>query len=239
MTDLYTKVLNWVAETDRTALIGLVVANLLPLVLCLLFGWDIGSLVLFYWCENIVIGMFAILRILMAKSDMHQPGSKNDTGNIRLPGAFANCFLAGFFTIHFFAFCFVHGSFLMIALSMGFENGRLDIDYSPFDENLLGSVYKTIPSGGLFSIVALIVSHGISFYRNYVCRGEYLKTTAHEEMFRPYKRIVLLHVCIIAGVFLVLILGSHKFMVILFVLAKTGLDAVVHSRSHQDNSHAS
>ena len=195
-----------------------------------MFGWDIGSLVLFYWCENLVIGMFAILRILKAKPDDSLASSSEDKHGV--DSIFANVFLAGFFTVHFFGFCFVHGNFLMIALSVGGGNGLLD-GFSPFEENLLVSVAKSIPTGGLLSIFALIVSHGISFYRNYILGGEYLNTTASDEMFRPYKRIVFLHVCIMAGFFLVMIFGSAKFLVILFVLVKTGLDAVVHSRSHQ------
>lgn len=234
MNDLYTKILNWLSETDRTSLIGLVVANLLPLVLCLTLGWNIGSLVVFYWCENIVVGLFAILRIFMAQPDV--PGKRVKGRSSQVGKVAERIFIAAFFTVHFFGFCFVHVIFLMIALSLGAENGMQDVGNSLFEENFLVSISKAIPAGGFLSIMALIVSHGISFYRNYVLSGEYLTATTSDEMFRPYKRIVMLHVCIIAGIFLVAIFGSPKILVILFVLAKTGLDAIVHSFSHQGDN---
>ena len=221
---LINKIKSWIAETDRTSLFGLIIANLLPVILCLMFGWEIGSLVMFYWFENLVIGFYSILRILTAR-DTKEPTTFLIQG-------FKNSFLAGFFTVHYFGFCAGHGIFLLLIASMDF-GGSMAFADSPFEGNLFVNFWNAIPTGGLLSIAALFASHGISFVRNYIHGGEYLKTSASDEMFRPYARIMLLHVCIILGMFLVMLLGSQTFLVVLFVLAKTTLDAIVHSYSHR------
>ena len=221
---LIDKILKWVSETDRTSLWGLIIANLLPVVLCLLFGWEIGSLVMFYWFENLVIGFYSILRILAAR-DTQEPTTFLIQG-------LKNAFLAGFYTVHYFGFCLGHGIFLLLISSMDF-GGSLAFADSPFDGNLFVNFWNAIPTGGLLSIAALFISHGISYLRNYIHGGEYLKTSASDEMFRPYTRIMLLHVCIIFGMMLVMMLGSQTYLVVLFVLAKTTLDAIVHSFSHR------
>ena len=46
--------------------VGLVLANLVPLVGVVFFGWSLFGIMWIYWAENAVIGIFAILRMLTA-----------------------------------------------------------------------------------------------------------------------------------------------------------------------------
>ena len=48
----------------RVSLALLVVANLLPLVGVLFWDWDVFFLLLLFWCENVIIGLFGIARIM-------------------------------------------------------------------------------------------------------------------------------------------------------------------------------
>lgn len=214
-------VLKWIEETDRPSLVGLIIANLLPLILCFLFGWHITSLVMFYWVENLIIGLYAIARILCAS----QPFEPQ-------PPFAATIFVACFFTVHYFGFCLGHGMFLLVISSMDVAGGpRLPL--GPFDENVFLQFWQLLPPGGLLSVVALFISHGVSFVRNYLLGGECKQAIPPKEMARPYARIVLLHVSIIFGMFLVMMLGSPMFLVMLFVVFKTVLDAAVHCFSHR------
>jgi hypothetical protein len=214
-------VLKWIEETDRASLTGLIIANLLPLFLCFVFGWHITSLVMFYWVENLIIGLYAIARILCAS----QPFDPQ-------PPFAATIFVASFFTVHYFGVCLGHGVFLLVISTMDFAGGPR-LPFSPFDENVFVQFWQLLPPGGLLSVLALFISHGVSFVRNYLWGGEYTQTTPPKEMARPYARIVLLHVSIIFGMFLVMTLGSPLFLVMLFVVLKTALDAVIHCYSHR------
>ena len=75
----------------------LVLANLLPLVGVLLFDWDAGYLVLVYWSENLVIGFYTLLKILLT------------SGRADIP-------LAPFFVVHYGGFCAGHVVFIQLLL---------------------------------------------------------------------------------------------------------------------------
>ena len=51
-------------------------------------------------------------------------------------------------------------------------------------------------------------------------------------MFRPYGRVMVLHVVILGGGFLVTLLGSQLIPLALLVILKTGLDLFSHLREH-------
>ena len=52
-------------------------------------------------------------------------------------------------------------------------------------------------------------------------------------MQQPYKRIVLMHLVIIAGGFAVLALGSPLPMLVLMIIGKIALDIHLHRREHR------
>ena len=172
---LINRVLGWLEKTDRTALIGLIVANLLPLFLCLSFGWDIGSLIMFYWWENVIIGLYSILRIVfacgstskaiqsfIAKRHPNVELGNDQSKSIPEPSLHGQkFFMVPFFTFHYFFFCFIHGIFVLL-LTSGMVNGRLGFSSSPFDGNILLNFWQALPSGGALSLLALLISHGIS-----------------------------------------------------------------------------
>lgn len=75
----------------------LVLANLLPLVGVFLLDWDAGYLMLLYWCENIVLGFYTLLKILLTSTRADLP-------------------LAPFFVVHYGGFCAGHLVFIMTLL---------------------------------------------------------------------------------------------------------------------------
>ncbi len=221
-----------VASADRTALIGLLVANLMPIIFALLFRWDIGGVAMFYWWENIVIGMYAILRIALAAG---KPGSVE-------PPKYTKIFLVPFFCFHYFFFCMVHGVFLLVFF-VGPEStesiGRGDMDLPgplfvlPVFGSVMSTAWNSLPTAGVFSVGLLLGSHGLSFARNFLARGEFKNAVPVIEMFRPYGRIVLLHLSILFGGFVTLIFGSPLLLVFLLMVGKTALDVAVHSATHR------
>jgi hypothetical protein len=50
-------------------------------------------------------------------------------------------------------------------------------------------------------ILSLFISHGYSFYKNYIQKGEYETATVDRLMREPYGRIIVMHLAILLGAF--------------------------------------
>ncbi|MBW2485930.1 MAG: hypothetical protein JRE72_00795, partial [Deltaproteobacteria bacterium] len=67
---------------------ALTIANLIPLIGVVFLGWDAAAIVLLYWIENLIVGFFNILRMLLVKVESR---SKQ----------FQKLFMIPFFCVHF------------------------------------------------------------------------------------------------------------------------------------------
>jgi hypothetical protein len=182
-----------------TSALLLVITNLLPLIGVIWWGWNAYLLVLLFWCENVVVGVFNILRMVTA----------NGGG---LGGQLSKVFLIPFFTFHYGMFTFVHGIFVVAMFSGGFGTGTS------------GATSSLPASAGPGSLL----SHGFSFATNYIGSGEYRRITAPELMGRPYGRIIALHVTILIGGFLALATNSHWAAMAILVAMKIAMDLKAH-----------
>ena len=96
-----------------------------------------------------------------------------------------------------------------------------------------GMVSQIFDSGGKWFIAAIIASHLFSFFQNYLGKGEFRRTSAPALMAAPYGRIVVLHIAILFGAFVITALGSPVFLLILLIVGKIVLDAKLHLRSRK------
>jgi hypothetical protein len=62
---------------------------------------------------------------------------------------------------------------------------------------------------------------------------EYRTLNINEIMMRPYKRIVLMHVAIIAGGVFIMKMGSPVGLLCVFIFLKIGMDIWLHVKSHK------
>jgi len=203
----------WIRRLLAPSAIALVLANLVPLYGVLVLKWEVFPLVFLYWLENVTVGGFTVLRMLVNRTD--EP--------LKLV---QKAFMIPFFMVHYGMFTMFHGFFVFVLFGDGLSG---DIDNMTF--NLVLKIiweYKLLGPA-----VAVVASHAFSFADNYLGKGEYRQFFLVEEMFRPYRRIVVLHLTIIGGGFLIQFLGAPALALVLLVLLKTGVDAVSHSRSHQ------
>lgn len=187
----------------------LLVTNLIPLVGIALHNWTVFQVLLLYWCENVVVGGFNVLRMLTA-----QPQSGITWAS--------KLFLIPFFIVHYGMFTFVHGMFVIALFGGGATRfGGL----SPH------TVLSAVRGAGLtVPVVALVASHGFSFFHNYLAGGEYQRVPLPQLMFQPYARIVVLHLTVLLGGFLVTALGSPVAAIVLLVGLKTAIDLAAHLR---------
>jgi hypothetical protein len=145
----------------------------------------------------------------------------------------AKLFLIPFFVVHYGMFCAVHGVFVMVLLG-GDQSLKAGGGMSggPIEGGRI-LVEKVLGGGGFWFVLALLASHLFSFFVNYIGKGEYRKTVVPQLMFTPYPRIVVLHLAILFGAFLVMALGSSLFLVMILVVGKILIDLGLHLRSHR------
>jgi len=93
-------------ERWRPTATALLVANLIPVAGVLLFGWDVFALVFLFWFENVVVGVFNVLRMLWV-----------ERGAERMPAA--KFFVIPFFCFHYGMFTAVHGVFVFALFGSG------------------------------------------------------------------------------------------------------------------------
>jgi hypothetical protein len=210
---------------------ALTLANLVPLFGVVFLGWDAAAIVLLYWIENLIIGLFNVIRMILVKAE--SPSKQ-----------FQKLFMIPFFCIHFGGFCAVHGFFLLTFFKIGpdwdaFTPGDPWIGPFIFLQLLYSVVmqlWQSRPPGMEWPVLGLAVSHGLSFVKNFLFGQEYLSLKINQIMMRPYKRIVLMHVAIIAGGIFVMKLGSPVGLLCVLIFIKIGMDIWLHVKSHRSAS---
>ncbi len=75
-----------------------------------------------------------------------------------------------------------------------------------------------------WAVLGLAISHGISFASNYIRNGEYKRANLMQLMMQPYGRIIVLHITILGGGFLMMMLHSPTIGLLLLVALKIALD---------------
>ena len=193
---------------ERYSTAFLVSANLLPLVGVLWLGWDVASIVLLYWAENLIVGFYNALRMATASGPL-----------------VAKLALIPFFIFHYGMFCTVHG-----ALLVGLFHLEPRVHVSGLSAPALFAAVARMP-GMAWPLLALFASHGVSFVEHHFVRGERAMGAA-SFMGRPYGRMIVLHVAIILGGFGVAALGASNALLVVLVGLKLALDVFAHRRSH-------
>lgn len=194
------------------------VADLLPIIGVIVFGWGAVPLVALYWLENLVIGGFNVLRMLT-------------TGLASVPRLIGGIFTSVFFTVHYGMFCFVHGVFLRTFDAVPGRSGM---------ESPMGLMNWALSSGSQLPVfvVAIIGVNALFFGIDHIGRRQFETVTPQQLLFRPYGRIVTLHIAILFGGGLTVAMGEPLlgvlflivlrviFGVVLSVLRRLGLDKV-------------
>jgi len=188
------------------SLLALLLANAVPIIGVLFLGWTVFPLLLLYWLENVIVGGFNVAKMLLARpaEPIYWAGK---------------LFLIPFFIVHFGGFTFVHG-----VLLVAFFGPK---GLQPFD--LLSAVPAAIRTNQLgWGLLSLVASHGFSFFWNYLKNGEYQRASLQILMGQPYGRIVVLHLTVLLGGWVVMLLGSPMGALVVLVGLKTAADWRAH-----------
>jgi len=192
------------ADWRRPSVIALLLANLVPVFGVLCLHWEVFPLMFLFWSENVIVGVFNVLKML--------------TANPESPLSWAGkLFIIPFFCVHYGMFTFVHGIFVVTLFGGGMQHGMgfptPETFWHVMQEYHLG-----------WAVLGLAISRGISFATNYIGNGEYRRASLPVLMQQPYGRIVVLHIAILGGGFLMLALHSPVVGLLLLVALKIALD---------------
>ena len=181
--------------------------NLIPVIGVLFWGWSAFALIFLYWLENLVVGVRTLLSMLATAATA---------------GYAANwisaLFVGAFFTFHYGMFCFVHGIFVMALFGGNAMMGDSILDLAGAARTLFAEQSNLVI--GFASIVAWQVVQFVLW----LARGEARTANPMELMASPYPRIIVLHVAIIFGGFLLMLLNQPVWGLVILTLAKMAYD---------------
>lgn len=184
----------------------------------LVLGWPVFAVMALFWFENVVIGGFNVAKMLVSGTRLGAAG---------LIGALA---LAAFFTVHYGMFTAVHGVFV-IALFGG------ELGQGAMSAGLFAPLFRMLDhllasgDGGL-AAAAIVALHAAGFVRWWLDTRA-APTPLKELMGAPYGRIVVLHITLIAGAFLVQALKAPVAGALLLIALKLGWDLVTLKRAQR------
>lgn len=194
----------------------LIAANLTPLAGVIFLGWDIFPILVLFWFENLIAGVFFIMRILLA--DTREKKFGESPRGLKI-------FLSLFFSFHYGIFVAVHGIFVFSMFSEFTDSYR---SYDLADAFLVITDYQLG-----WSIAAIAISHGYSFIQNYLVNGEYRNTSFKTLMFSPYRRVIILHLTVILSAFAVIALNQKITTLVILLVIKIAFDIHAHMKEHR------
>lgn len=198
----------------RLSIILLIVANFVPILGVIFLSWNLFAILFLYWAENIVVGIYNILKMLKAEQvDEKEKGIRLIRGSKVTYSNKKSSFIM-FFLFHYGLFTIGHGVFVF---------------------TLFGP--SNIPLSTLFiGILSLFVSHGISYLVNFIGKEEYRRVSPGRLFGQPYKRIIIMHITVLFGGFVAKSLGSPLSALLILVLLKTVIDIASHVIEHKNFS---
>jgi hypothetical protein len=203
-------------SSSGLAVVGLVLANLVPLVGVLWFGWNLWTILAIYWAENGIVGLYNVLKMAAVQG----------LGKVAtIP----------FFVMHYGMFWLVHGIFVFsLPTFVGSDMGgaALVLPGEP-PESRPATAGGADLSNVAFAAVFLLISHGVSYYFNFIRRGEYRRVTVTELMGQPYGRVIVLHMTILLGALGVAFVGAPVVALLILIALKTGIDLAFHLAQHR------
>lgn len=211
---------------------ALLLSDLLPLLGVLVFRWQVFPVILLFWCENVVAGVFTVLKMRRAE------GSGSVSGvwhSVRLNGTSISEVqgdrgaLVRLFVFNYGIFTAMHGFFLLLlfgggSLRQAAEGGR------PWG---VAALWFGV------ALVSLVLTYLREYLHDFLAGGEYTRLSPQEVMTAPYGRMIVMHVTIIAAGWFLNIFGAPLAGLVLLVVLKTGFDLATWRKGRQARRSAS
>ena len=181
---------------------ALIAANLVPLLGVLVLDWDLFTIMFLFWLENAVVGLYNALKLLCFFT--------SESFSLML-----------FFVVHYGLFMAMHLQFILVLFSA--EEWESFLPWALMTSHIM-IVWP--------ALLSFCLSHGVSFFYNFLGKEEFLRTEPEGQMMAPYKRVAMLHFTILFGGFLVVLLGNPVVALVLLVVLKIISDVRAHQKEH-------
>lgn len=207
---------------------SLIAVNLIVAFVVIFQKWGYYSVLLIYWVEAMIIGLYGLGRMCVAcwfgEPFGKRIGVKDGASRLAL-----SLVLGGFYILKFGGFALGLG--VLVALAPGFlADGASSQKWTEVTRGL-----NAVGAGVAIVAALLFISHGISFVSNFLRRREYKKSNVIVLLFGPYVRMILVLVVLAAG-FGVTVIFPALYRTTAFaagiVLVKLLADAVSHALEH-------
>jgi hypothetical protein len=169
------------------------------------FDWPTFTVLAFYWLENVIVGGFTALRLLAA-------GAR--TGRY-----LQSLVTTVFFSVHYGLFCLVHGVFVATLF------GGIHTTMGGIADPVLLMVGRVAGDRiGLLVVLAMVVAAALDAWRAAATLDADDAKAIRAIMTEPYGRIVVLHLVLIGGGFLMVALQLPSLAALLLVAFKLAYD---------------
>jgi hypothetical protein len=210
---------------------ALVASNLVPIFGVFFWEWDLFLVLLAFWVENIVVGIYNVLRMAAARGAVAPGRGRIPPGLLSVAvQVFVRVCTILIFLASYGIFTVAHGFFIYIF----FGTGAVDqlAGHGPAADLRwpLSVAYADLASRLWPMFLALMVSHGVSFVVNYLGGKEYLAATPDDLLTQAMNRLFVLHVTIILSAFVVTWTHNARTPIILLVALKIAVDLAAHRR---------
>ena len=185
--------------------IALIAANLLPIPGVLIMNWNLSDVMVLYWAESAVIGFWSVVKLAIIEK-------------------WTALFSAPLVIAGFGAFMSMHFSFIYYFFVRGIDAAGPE----PFVWDALLDLFIPLRP----ALASLFISHGVSFFTNYLGRREYLEMDRKRQMSDLYKHIFVMHLTVIIGGFATMLLRAPEAALLLLIAMKTAVDLRAHRRQH-------
>jgi hypothetical protein len=207
------------SDLSGQSVVGLILANLVPVVGVLFLGWTMVVLLFLFWIETVIVGFIGVLKLLCI--------SNPNLREYRLPvwkQLLSKLFLVGFSVVSIGFFTYLQG--LALLTMFAGESGQFTSIFTSERYPYLkwADVRQIIQDHDLlWAVLFLIVGYVISFGINYIGKGGYRRANG-TVIFESFGRILVLFVTIVVGKALLAFQVSQVWGLLVLVGLKITLD---------------
>ncbi len=196
-------------KNTKISTTALVISNFILLWSVMNHGIGVLTLMFVYWSENIITGLFNTLKMMIAQEDFASNNAQS--GIIVVKYFFGRWPRIIFFIFGYGVFTIVQGTAIL----------------------LLASFYEINFNVAWYGVVAIFLSHMISYLVNFIGMKEFKMITVGHLVYLSKKRLFILHVSIMFGGLALISLNNSLLLMALFVIFKTIVDLFFHIMEHK------
>ena len=216
------------------SVVALILANTVPLFGVIFLGWSAATILILLCFENILIGFLNVPKMALcpvtAPFDSRgvplSPAERETMSKLKLSNSKGWNILLKIITIP--VLYQVYGGFVFAQIALLV----FILDQIP------GASESISPLALSTAAAPLMLSHGISFFVNFIGRGEFRRTGFVAQAFRPYGRVFVMTLTVAFGGGLSIILDSPVWALAVLVLLKIGTDVRAHMAERKKYSEA-